>query len=884
MKSAFWKRDWFLGLSIALTLIIFQDISPIGSLELSAYDFGVSRSSRQPSDKIFVVAIDETSIQNIGRWPWSRDIHAQMINTLSEGGAKVIGYTPIFSEPQRDPGLQYIRDISELYNKAGLRISPATSQPSDMPAHFEKSSLETLQDLLDTLNTANASQIQTQFNNVSGAINEIGHVLTVAEQDLDVDKKLQASIAQARNIVLSSWFFQGPQLGNPDQALPDYLARNAVRNIIQSPTPYTYEPVLSDTIVPPLAEFGTHAAAIGNLNLIPDSDGGIRSEPLIIDYYGVLFPSYALMLAAKSLNLDPDAIAIKPGEGVQLGGLWIGTDTTLSMQAFFYSNSNGPAIFPTVSFYDVLTGKIPSSQYKNKIVIVGPSASGIAKLHTTPVDPTMDEVTTLAHIVSSILNEDFFTSPLWTLWVTIGAVLIVTVYLILILPYLGALSSSVTSAILLISILITHHILMVQHAIHIELMLPVLILVVGHVLLSTKRFLLTERGKQRSDLESAESNRMLGLAFQGQGQLDMAFEKFRKCPKDDALAEALYNLALDYERKRQFSKSGNVYQYIHAFNPKFRDVEKRMQRAKKMEDTVVLGGGGANTASGTLIIDPESVEKPMLGRYEVQKELGKGAMGIVYLGKDPKISRIVAIKTMALSQEFDADELAEVKERFFREAETAGRLNHPNIVTIYDAGEEHDLAYIAMEFLKGRDLSPFTKKENLLPLAKTLEIISKAASALSYAHSQNVVHRDIKPANIMYDPDSNQIKITDFGIARITDASKTKTGMVLGTPSYMSPEQLSGKKVDGRSDLYSLGVMLFQLVTGELPFKADSMASLMYKITNDPNPSILSYMPNLPRYLDAIITKSLEKNADNRYQLGEEMSKDIDKLRKGLSK
>lgn len=250
-------------------------------------------------------------------------------------------------------------------------------------------------------------------------------------------------------------------------------------------------------------------------------------------------------------------------------------------------------------------------------------------------------------------------------------------------------------------------------------------------------------------------------------------------------------------------------------------------------------------------------------------------MGVVYLGRDPKINRVVAIKTMALSQEFEEDELVEVKERFFREAETAGRLNHPNIVTIYDAGDEHDLAYIAMEFLKGKDLVPYTKPDNLLPKEKVFDIIAKSAEALDFAHQQGVVHRDIKPANLMYEPDSEALKITDFGIARITDSSKTKTGMVLGTPSYMSPEQLSGKKVDGRSDLFSLGVTLYQMLTGQLPFKADSMAALMYKISNEDHAPITLLRPDLPESVDAIINKALAKNANERYQRGTEMAADI---------
>jgi serine/threonine-protein kinase len=254
----------------------------------------------------------------------------------------------------------------------------------------------------------------------------------------------------------------------------------------------------------------------------------------------------------------------------------------------------------------------------------------------------------------------------------------------------------------------------------------------------------------------------------------------------------------------------------------------------------------------------------------------------VYQGKDPKISRIVAIKTMALAQEFEADELEEVKARFFREAETAGRLNHPNIVTMYDAGEEHDLAYIAMEFLKGKDLTGYTKQPNLLPLPKVLSIAVRVADALGYAHGLNVVHRDIKPANIMYDPETDAVKVTDFGIARITDSSKTKTGMVLGTPSYMSPEQLSGIKIEGQSDLFSLGVSLYQLACGKLPFEGDSMAQLMFRIANEPHTDILKINPDVPPCVVAIINRALAKKVEDRYKSGSEMAEAIRQCVAGL--
>jgi serine/threonine-protein kinase len=493
----------------------------------------------------------------------------------------------------------------------------------------------------------------------------------------------------------------------------------------------------------------------------------------------------------------------------------------------------------------------------------------------TPVSPSMAPVLSMAHTVSSILQEHFFVTPAWGVWASLGALLAVALYIIFALPRLGAGLGALATLLLLLALVGSHFVLMLGAGRWIPLMGAASLLIIGHLLLTTKRFLVTERSKEKSELDSAESNRMLGLAFQGQGQLDMAFDKFRKCPMDDGLMENLYNLALDFERKRQFNKAETVFRKIADHNPKFRDVQTRLSRSKQMSETVMLAGSGGQTNASTLIAADGQVEKPMLGRYQLEKELGKGAMGVVYQGRDPKINRIVAIKTMALAQAFDEDELADVKQRFFREAETAGRLNHPNIVTMYDAGEEHDLAYIAMEFLKGRDLVAKAKPTALLPLPQVLSIIARVADALEYAHNQMVVHRDIKPANIMYEPESDQVKVTDFGIARITDSSRTKTGMVLGTPSYMSPEQLAGKKIDGRSDLFSLGVTLYQMCCGQLPFIGESLAQLMFKITNEAPTDILAIKPDLPAGVVTVISRALNKNAAERYQRGAEMAADL---------
>jgi len=261
-----------------------------------------------------------------------------------------------------------------------------------------------------------------------------------------------------------------------------------------------------------------------------------------------------------------------------------------------------------------------------------------------------------------------------------------------------------------------------------------------------------------------------------------------------------------------------------------------------------------------------------LGRYRIERELGRGAMGVVYLARDPKINRMLAIKAIALATEFSEFELAGARERFFREAEMAGRLNHPNIVVIYDAGEDQGLAYIVMEYLRGGHLSDYTSGARMLPTATVLDVTARVADALHYAHRQNVIHRDIKPANIMFDADSNALKITDFGIARLTDGGGTKTGIVLGTPSFMSPEQLEGKRLDGRSDLFSLGVSFYQLTCGQLPFRADSMTALMYKIANEAHTPLAAIRPDLSPAVDRIVNRALAKRPEDRFQTGAEMA------------
>ena len=269
-------------------------------------------------------------------------------------------------------------------------------------------------------------------------------------------------------------------------------------------------------------------------------------------------------------------------------------------------------------------------------------------------------------------------------------------------------------------------------------------------------------------------------------------------------------------------------------------------------------------------------DRDRLGRYRIERLLGRGAMGEVLLGRDADTGRLAAIKTLSLSAEFSGDELTEARARFLREADAARRLQHPDIVAVFDAGQDDGLAYIAMEYVAGLDLQRYTHASQRLSMPLVVHIGRRVASALAHAHSQGVIHRDIKPANVMTDASTRVVKITDFGVAHIADACRTRTGMVLGTPTYMSPEQLSGQRVDGRSDLYSLGVMLFQLLTGSLPHRGESMAQRMYCIVNEVAPDVRTLRPEVPPALAGVLAQALAKPPGSRHADGLQLAQALD--------
>jgi len=702
--------------------------------------------------------------------------------------------------------------------------------------------------------SGNGQAMASLIDKLSGAGARVIGLGTLYSQPASIQEQpLVEVVRRSGNTLMPMFFTAGSGQQSSNAILPNDLRRLFIKHI--NATDIDATPVQAASLRYPYAPLLQASAGIGHMSLFGDDDGIVRSEPLAVGYAGKYFPSMALALAAKFLNVPLNDIRINLGMDIEIGAHNIVTDAALRMYPTFSAVENG-STFTSYAFRDVLSGRVNADNFRDKIVLIGSAEKSVS---TPAAMMARSEFT--AHVLQSLLHDQYVSRPAWTHLFELALLILIGLYLALLLTRLSPLIAVLVSGLMLIALLSADFIVLSAYALWIQTMAAAMLLLVGHALLALRQTY-SSQGRQRKTTASLnENNKMLGFSFQSQGMLEQALEKFLACPADDEMDAVFYDLAQAFERKRQYEQAVACFEQIISHNPAYQDVQARLLQAKNSQQT--QRGKDSNTALSLLLGSAES--SPTLGRYEIISELGKGAMGTVYLGKDPKINRQVAIKTMALSQEFEPDELEEVKAKFFHEAEIAGMLNHPNIVTIFDAGDEHDLAYIAMEFLDGIDLVPYTKKDKLLPVITTLKIVAKVAEALQYAHANGVIHRDIKPANIMI-LKNKSVKVTDFGIAHIIESSKKKAGTVLGTPSYMSPEQLSGKELDGRSDLFSLGVMLYELVSGIRPFRGESISKLMFKIAKEPHTDVRQHNADVPDCVCTLIDCLLTKKADLRIE------------------
>ena len=473
-----------------------------------------------------------------------------------------------------------------------------------------------------------------------------------------------------------------------------------------------------------------------------------------------------------------------------------------------------------------------------------------------------------AYSFLSLQHQAYFYSPAWFVLLEFSIVVMLTIFLVWIIPHFGFATGLLASAFIAMLMIVAQTAWQIAHFQYLPMGLSLQYLLLGYSIM-----LLWLRSKKQIDSLVAschQTSLLLSKKLLQEGHIDDALKCMDNCVTCDESLSLIYQIAVEQEKKRQYNEAAQTYKLLSIRKRRYKDAATRAKKLASFEPGAQSSGADLSLTQ-TLVMPESELSKPVLGRYEISRELGRGAMGVVYLGKDPKISRQVAIKTLSYAQ-FDSARLKEVKQRFLREAEAAGRLDHPNIVKVFDVGEERDLAYIAMDYALGQPLSDFTRHGELLAVDVIYKIVADVAEALDYAHQQKVVHRDIKPANIIFDVESNRVKVSDFGIARLTDDSKTKTGDVFGSPLYMAPEQLKGKKVTGAADIYSLGASFYQLLTGVGPFSGDSLANLTYQILNSKHKSVRSIRRDLPASACRIINKALQKDPSKRYACGNEMA------------
>lgn len=474
----------------------------------------------------------------------------------------------------------------------------------------------------------------------------------------------------------------------------------------------------------------------------------------------------------------------------------------------------------------------------------------------------------LAQAIYSATNERIFYSPWWMAILISGLLLLATFYLVFVLARISARTACLISCLTIFSLVVAQSVLLLIKAIWMPAGILLFWIVLGHFVLLIWKIKSTriKQMLQRADEICLDSARR----FLQIKQADKALTQLHGCAVTEPLLKTLYEISDAFIEQKNYLAAVEVLHSIRKKNKSFRDVEQKLQVLNAMVKLEHAEGGDNNLVK-TQLIDRHEQKPRILGRYKLDREIGRGAMGRVYLGFDPKISRRVAIKTLNYDQ-FNGKEQSEIKARFFREAEAAGRLSHPAIVSVFDVGEEADLAFIAMDYVDGKALNHFVEADNLLPVFEVYRIVCDVAQALQYAHDNHVVHRDIKPGNIIYNPSPYQIKVTDFGIARLIDNSKTGTGEILGSPLFMAPEQLKGERVNCAADIFSLGVTFYQLLTGKLPYVADSLAALTYEIIHGSHKSVRSVRKDLPASAARITNQALQKNPDDRYESAAEFA------------
>jgi CHASE2 domain-containing sensor protein/predicted Ser/Thr protein kinase len=743
------------------------------------------RGSINPQNDMIIVGLDEKSLDQIGKWPWTQDKLAHLISTISRGSPKVL-VLDIFLPENIDEDTSGRAELlaNEMYNAGNVVI----------PIYFN--------------------------------LSEVGMSPPASPPTI-----LRSTLAKANNLYLKD-APSAKQMYFPDKLL------------VQS------------------------AFDFGHINMTYDPDNLIRREPTLIEYDGYLYPSLALQTARRYLGIDKKDVGLLKEGVINLRGILIPTDEKRQMMINYY----GPNLtFPRVSALDVLTGETSPKAFSGKIALVGLTAIESKTLVKVPSYGTLNEVERIANVIENIIHSNFLNrlSPVWNLLILI----LIGIFCALVLPKVSLTYRIIILLVFLFVMFNSNYILFSSFGILTQPLYPIL------ELLFFLAVSPTIKPKRLGGEEAREKS--LGV--------EQTYTKDKTEKEQETLERQGEQVKIEVQTGTVPGMSKTEKPEPVFFEPKDKSSSTKIGTEKKRKEEETISVSTPDVPRVAQEITPSLQEKTpkgvsrestahlpltQFGRYKVLELIGRGGMGTVYKGMDPILDRLVALKTIRLDFATSAEEISELKERLVREAKAAGKLSHPNIVTIYDVGEQEGVQYIAMEYLSGYTLESFIKKKKELNYKIVAKIIMQVCAALNYAHQKGIVHRDVKPANIMLLEDFT-VKVMDFGIARLVTSSLTQSNVALGTPHYISPEQLEGKPADKRSDIFSLGVVIYEFLTGQKPFKGESISSLMYDILNNTPPLPSALNEKIPLVFDRIISKAMAKNPEERYQETEEIEKTL---------
>ena len=801
---------------ILMTLLLLAG-ERMESFESSYYDFLQRQKPVTASERILLVNTGAGNAANL----WESGRISPVIDALNEAGASVI--VPVEAPPAvaNLADLQQLNALADLESRARRSGGTGDSQAND--------------------------KFAAQFANL--------------RKQYEQQERVASTVKTAGNVVL-------PVVARPTrqtfEAVKNECGQHALNTDDSGQAPSVRDAPGTLTLSKILCEGATN---VGFVDYWPDNDGIVRRTHLLARSNNQVFPSLSLAVAEADEHGD---IAITGANKLRVSNAEIDTGPGFASLIRYYDSPAGREVFQTVDSDVLLTGTAPNDLIRNRIVLVG-DLTGDGISYRTPFGEHMPLAMLLATTVSNVLQSDFVTRPSWFGSVELVVLLLIGVTILIVSPKLTANRAAVSLLVVVGTLMAVEAYLLFAHGVWLQLVTATLFAVLGIGSVQALNSLRAAPAGGETDEQATSSDK----ATQDDDELDLEFSVLRQQGNSDETKNRLYEIAMKHGKRREFAKAERVLTYIQGLDPAFRDVTQKLgalSGARRAPDESTDDVKQKPSRPAMVDAYATAAAEHKLGRYQLIKTLGRGAMATVYLGLDPNINRKVAIKTIALAEEFSDADLDAAKNQFRREAESAGRLNHPNIIAIYDTGEDANVAYLAMEYFEGTALNEHATMDTLLPPKWVLELSARAAEALHYAHGQGVVHRDIKPANLMYDAASDQLKITDFGIARLTDTSRTKTGIILGTPSFMSPEQLSASAVTGKSDMYSLGITMYQLLTGAAPFRSDSIPKLMDKIMNEKHTPVSSIRDDIPVEVDMVLDRALAKDPEDRFPNGRAMA------------